>query len=179
MSMKANGIAHPSLLLLLVSVLLAFWPSQSQATEPATFKDWTVACEQPGTGTRQRCAMFQRFVRAEDKAMAATVYIRYAGNSSVPLLRVVTPFGVDLARGVAVKVDDAEQHPIAFRTCRPTGCEAVAGIGNVLLDLLQAGRTLRIAYRLLDQGQQTVPFSLLGFSAALKALQTATDAEGQ
>jgi invasion protein IalB len=177
--MKANGIAHPSLLLLLVSVLLAFWPSQSEAAEPATFKDWTVACEQPGDGTQQRCAMFQRFVRAEDKAIAATVYIRYAGNSSVPLLRVVTPFGVDLARGVAVKVDDSEQYPVAFRTCRPAGCEAVAGIGNVLLDLLQAGRTLRVAYRLFDQGQQTVPFSLLGFTTALKALQAASNAGGQ
>lgn len=177
--MKTNGIAHPSLLLLLVSVLLALWPSQFQAAEPATFKDWTVACEQPGDGTQRRCAMFQHFVRAGDKKLAASVFIRYAGNSSVPLLRVVTPFGVDLARGVAVKVDNTEQYPIAFRTCRPTGCEAVAGIGNVLLDLLQAGRTLRIAYRLLDQSQQTVAFSLRGFTAALKALQTTIDAGEQ
>ena len=177
--MKANGIAETALLSLLVAVHFALWSVPSRAAESAAFKDWVVACKQPAGAKERQCAMFQRFVRAEDKAMAAAVFIHYRANIEVPLLRVVTPFGVDLAKGVAVKVDDGEQYPVAFRTCRPAGCEAVAGIGNVLLSLLQAGRTLRVAYHLLDQGQQTVPFSLLGFTAALKALQAASNAGGQ
>ena len=85
---------------------LTFVTDAARAAETANFRDWTVACEEKAAEDGPGCTMYQRFVRASDGLAVGALFISQPPESSVPLMSVMTPLGVDLKRGVAITRDD-------------------------------------------------------------------------
>ena len=158
------------IVLALIAGVLGIFARAEAAAQTAAFQDWSVTCERTAASAEGRCTMFQQFIRASDGRAVSALFITMSPEGGPPLMSVITPLAVDVKKGVAVKVDGGEQYPVAYLTCRAGGCEAVAGIGEVLLAAMRAGNVFRAAYLPLGQRQQTVPFSLQGFTAAFDAL---------
>lgn len=148
----------------------------AQATQPVstlpggasslneTYRDWQVACVQQGTA--KRCVLSQQQAQQNGQRVLAIELNAPAGNTVAGTL--VLPFGLALASGVALQIDDkAAGQPLRFRTCLPAGCIVPVTFDAPTLTLLRAGTALKVKATA-DGGQETLfSISLQGFAAAL------------
>ena len=93
------------------------------------------------------------------------------GRSRAAADIVVGYLGIDAGVAGVGKVDEGTQFPLVMQSCTQQGCEAAVQIDGNLLPLLKAGKNLLIGFMSRPGGETiTVPASLNGFSAGLKAL---------
>lgn len=155
--------ARPVMELAQVDPLASTLPGGASALTE-TYQDWQVACSQQEAG--KRCALSQNQVQQNGQRVLAIELGAPTENAVSGV--VVLPFGLSLAAGAVLQIDDrpaAEALP--FRTCLPVGCVVPVTFDLDTVALLRAGVTLKVITTS-DAGQQT-PFtvSLKGFVAAL------------
>ncbi len=114
------------------------------------------ATEQPQTG--------QRVLTAE---------LRNAGGKVEGVL--LMPFGLDLAKGASLKIDEAAGPNLAFSTCLPQGCLAPISFDAKQVAALKAGANINVTTTALSPSQPVAfKISLKGFGAALDRITTLT-----
>ncbi len=151
---------------------LAFSSAALAAPEDGQkFGDWTARCESdpnnPAAGTR--CFVFQSVVDTEKDQ---PVMMFAVSRQPDPRAVIVLPLGIDLRSGIEMTVDEdyAKRHP--FTLCVQDGCQSHVKMDESLVGNFKRGLKGSIAFRALPGGQVVrVPFSLKGFTAALKSLQ--------
>jgi len=151
-----------------------------------TYKDWTVACrliEQAARSAETKqdrsassagapmriCAVSQQQV-TQNRQTVLTVEIRPDGDGLTGVM--ILPFGLALAKGVLLKVDDAGPGDlIAFSTCLPAGCLVPLQLDADMVAALRKGNTLSLLVS--DRGGQPLELaiSLVGFAAAYDRVQ--------
>jgi invasion protein IalB len=141
------------------------------------FGDWEVACAKAGTSTR--CAALQRqgTKAPSGQSVQRTIAIELAPVTNGAIGTLLTPFGVDLARGVVLRLDKSGP-PLPFKTCLPTGCVVVLQFGKEAVEALRSRTVLHISFVTAGDGRAIVlPVSLNGLGQALdrsKVLQSDT-----
>jgi len=134
--------------------------------------DWLVTCgvvpqgQAQGQGGGKACLLSQQQVDQSSNRRILSVELRPTDTGAAGTL--ILPFGLALARGVTIGVDDAAPgDPVPFGTCLPVGCIVRLPITGPLLDAMKKGTALRI--KAVAAGGQDTDFSasLSGFSAAL------------
>jgi invasion protein IalB len=75
-----------------------------------------------------------------------------------------------LPDGLALAVGAEPAWQVAWRTCAATGCEARLALSPPLLAALRRERAGTVRFALADGTQVRLPVSLLGLSAARRAL---------
>jgi invasion protein IalB len=135
-----------------------------------TFQDWQVACA-PSDGKR-RCAVLQQQAGQAAGGTGArqrlfAIELIPAGAAATGTL--ILPFGLDLAKGVSLKVGDKASAPaIAFRTCIPAGCIVPLEFGAQAVSALRTAPLLSATITEADNGRvSTLPISLKGLAQAL------------
>jgi len=173
-------MTHPTrgpIAALFCAMMLLAAPSFAQTAETRpdslteTYGDWTVTCGLDEATSTNICRMAQILSQGEQQILS--VFIRADDTApDTAIATMITPLGVDLAKGVAVVVDEIPLIEVGYVTCRQGGCIVRASLDGTILQTMQAGVAAKVAIGALDGSTLDVPVSLNGFTAAWQRLQT-------
>lgn len=129
--------------------------------------DWVVNCALAGEGQQARkvCAMSQDQQDGKSGQRVIAIELRPLPDASAATL--ILPFGLDLASGAALQIDDqAQGQPLPFRTCLPAGCVVSSTVDAKMMTSLRNGTALKVHVKA-DGGKETIfSISLKGFGGA-------------
>lgn len=145
-----------------------------------TFDDWNVNCRVAGTEAAPRSACVVRQVQMQQNTRKRLLAVNFVAQPEGALKgSLVMPFGLDLATGVKLRLDQGEPTPaIAFKTCMPQGCIIPIDWKAPSVQNLRVAATLNIEARSVDGTAMPLTVSLKGFSAALDRAITLAPAGG-
>ncbi len=149
----------------LLPLLFALSPA-AVADESKPYQNWGLQCPDEGP-----CVLSQRVFLQDAKTPLVTVAFVQLGEKKQLHLLLRVPLGVALSAGVQLQVDQGEAMRWPFSHCDREGCLAVQPMPEPLKAAFRAGREGHVTFGSLDGKGVSVPVSLLGFSAGLKALE--------
>lgn len=136
--------------------------------EVTHYQNWAVRCDQ-STGVKQ-CEMTQVVNGPNSDTPIMRVIMGNPPQIDVPAMVFVLPLGTQLARGLRISVDGGQPLRIPFRVCLDSGCRASMPIKSSLLSELKLGGNIKVAI-IGPQGEHIdLNVSLMGFTAAAKAI---------
>lgn len=157
----------PVLALLLAAVTAtAAPPDLPPAARVQPFRNWALVC-------RTDCVI-ETVVYAERPRSAALLRVLVSLDAAASQgwrLEVATPLPLYLPDPLLLAVGAEAVRDVPWRTCTATGCRARPVLDAVLLAGLRRERAGSATLTLVDGGRVRLGFSLLGFSAALRALE--------
>lgn len=115
---------------------------------------WQNACA--GDGEGRTCVTSQGIYREGGELMFG-IEVRTDSRNPGPLLRVITPLGLLLPKGVTVLADNVEVTSLSYERCAEKGCEAFAPLTPEMVAALTAGAEMEIQFwPAADKPQQIV-----------------------
>jgi len=149
-------------------------PPSAPGLEVRQFQDWAVRCSRPAEGAAEACEMLQQRQDEQGQTVLA-IAVGDVPNNDNPGMLMILPLGIELPPGAALKVDDGDEVPARIRRCLRRGCEVELLLEPNVLALLKSGTVANVLFQIPDeQGRPRtvgVPFSLLGFTAALDEIK--------
>lgn len=137
-----------------------------------TYQDWAISCQAQKETTN--CVMNQTQNSSKTGQRVLTVQLRNVAGGKVDGV-VLMPFGLDLAKGVSLKIDEAEAPALTFSTCLPQGCLALLSLDAKDIARLKAAGNLNISATALEPNQPvSFKVSLKGFGTALDRIGALT-----
>jgi len=130
-----------------------------------TLQEWTLSCD----GECQISTM----IAAADDPGAKVLELRVSGPAAARWLSITTSLPLYLPDRVGLVLGKNEPRLLVWRTCGTDGCEARAELEPDLLAELQRERAGSSALTLENGVQVRLGVSLMGFSAAYRALRAA------
>lgn len=155
--------------------LIPLVPTQAQEQEPVAdeaaqvevFGDWGKRCQVLQTSGEELCLIFQRLRLKENNQTVLYVTFGYPPMGQGPVMVLTTPLGVSLAAGVQLQVDGAgEPREVAYSVCVNDGCRASLLVGEELLNAMQQGEKLNVAFANAQNKSLGLSVSLNGFDEA-------------
>nr|VFK44805.1 MAG: Invasion protein IalB, involved in pathogenesis [Candidatus Kentron sp. TC] len=145
-------------------------PAPSEGPKPVSHGDWALRC--PAKDNKEPCSLSQRILVEVDGKKAPIVFFTFVYTGKPKALHAVLrlPLGISLPRGMSLRVDKNSPITGSFSHCDREGCLTVGKINPDLRKKLQAGQKAFITFHTLDGKPVTVPASLTGITAGLKAL---------
>ncbi|MBF9058610.1 hypothetical protein HKCCSP123_05385 [Rhodobacterales bacterium HKCCSP123] len=153
-------------------------PGSAQDTGPdalmETYGDWTVRCatDQSLEEPQRVCFMQQQLAaRGNDgqQRSVLTVFLALDQQTGTPLMTAVTPFGVDLAAGVDIAIDETIIE-LGYETCRPRGCFIREELPDDVIAAMRAGDEATFVIQFVGGQTVNAAVSLAGFSAGWQRL---------
>lgn len=140
------------------------------STLDETHGDWRVVCAAPQGNVQ--CAISQSQVSSENRQRVLTIELRAAEEGDAANGVLLLPFGLRLADGVALTVDEnPASQMLAFSTCLTAGCLVPLAFDAEAVSALRAGTTLFVNAAVNDNGQEIAfSISLTGFTSAFARL---------
>ena len=134
-----------------------------------SYQDWQINCATKDTSTHCTMVQMQADPKTRQRVLAMEIGRSSDGRFSAML---VLPFGLALAKGVSLRIDDGDEgNALGFTTCLPAGCLVPFAIDDVRQNALKAGATLNISATASDSAQPVAfGISLNGFSSAFARL---------
>nr|VFJ88093.1 MAG: Invasion protein IalB, involved in pathogenesis [Candidatus Kentron sp. LFY] len=136
--------------------------------KPIPYGDWALRCPVD----KNPCSLNQRILVEIKETKTPIVFFSfiYAGKpiSLHAVLRL--PLGIALAHGVNLQVDEGSPLTWDVSHCDREGCLTMGKISPELRKTLQAGKKVYVIFHTLDGKAVTIPASLKGITAGLKAL---------
>lgn len=102
--------------------------------------------------------------------MLLGVNVDYSYSKNFPVLIIKLPKNTLTKNGVGVKIDDFAPLQVPFSGCDEKTCQSIIKIDSELLDQMNNGRTMLVAFQKSENQQVTLPISLAGFDEAYKQL---------
>lgn len=132
-----------------------------------TYEDWDLSCQ---ATPKPVCAVSHQQTQQNGQRILAIELGK--GQDGGVAGNLVLPFGLQLAAGATLQVDDgAVGKPLPFSTCLPAGCLVPLSFDTKAAAPLRAGMTLKVTVRSLDQKDVALSVSLKGLAAALDRLK--------
>jgi invasion protein IalB len=154
-------------------IALAAIPANAQNPHGKKFKDWRVHCN-ASEGAPSTCIMVQEIVFKKTGKPILQFVIRYTQNPNAVIGDIILPLGIYLPAGVTMQIDNGQVFEIPVELCtdgRMRGCRARFSFDAALLAKVKAGGKANIIFQDSRQTPVTVPASLAGFTAGLKAIK--------
>jgi invasion protein IalB len=129
------------------------------------FRDWALRCP-TGAG----CSLEQRIFTPGAATPLMLLSLQRAGGERRLMAAVRVPLNVVLPEGLAIAVDGDAPQKVPFHHCREEGCFAIFPVPERLGRRLRAGTTALLTVQLLDGNRLSLPASLMGVTAGLRAL---------
>lgn len=156
---------------LIVAALLLSTLAQAEEPKPLeeqVFRDWALLCE-----AERACWLQQRVLIEGEQEPLMQVQFQWDGEPLTLIGLVRLPLGVALAPGVQLQADGQALQRLAFSHCDERGCYVLFAVTDALRKGLEAGRQGEVVFQILNGKTVTIPFSLLGMTAGLQALDRA------
>jgi invasion protein IalB len=147
---------HTLVLILLCAVPALADPPAAHAPPLRAFDDWRLDCRQ------EPCAIATSVAGADGSEV-----LRLASTGGA--LAVTTALPLHLPDGIVLAFGDRLVRPAPWRTCSASGCEATLPLDPELGQALRRERDGSATFTLVDGVAVRLPFSLIGYSAALRA----------
>ena len=129
-----------------------------------THGDWRVTCASP-KGVKA-CAFTQQQADKESRQLIIGIELKPTGPATAEGT-IILPFGLAVAKPVAMRIDDGAAQTANFRTCLPVGCVVPVAFDGALVARLRKGAMLNVTATT-DNGREAVfKISLNGFGSAL------------
>ncbi|KAB2701208.1 invasion associated locus B family protein [Brucella haematophila] len=168
---RALGLACTLAALLATPAFAAPLPGGA-STLQETYQDWTVSCQTQKDASA--CAIRQEQNSSQTGQRVLTVELRNVAGGKVDGV-ILMPFGLDLAKGATIKVDDAAGPNLAFSTCLPQGCLAPISFDAKQVAAIKAGANINVTATALSPSQPVAfKISLKGFGSALDRISNLT-----
>jgi invasion protein IalB len=135
-------------------------PPGAWADRVQTFRDWRLDCRDGP------CSATTAVTGADGSEV---LRLAVAGPEPGRSLTIGTALPLFLPDGMTLAIGEEPDRAVAWRTCGPGGCDAVVPVDPALLAALKRERSGRATFTLVDGVKVRLPFSLLGFTAALEA----------
>lgn len=152
-------------------------PAASSSTNPLhgqVFQDWTVRCEAvPASDgqTYEQCHMYQDWQEEDRQLRILHIAVAYPRQQPDQAVAVMTlPLGVYLPPGVTVQIDQGTPIKVAIERCEAVGCKAGFALEEQVLAAMRRGVKANVTFSDLRRQPLTIPVSLRGFTAGLRAL---------
>jgi len=151
-------------------------PTQGGTPRPTakvegSFGNWTLLCgkEANDAAAKERCSLVMPLVEKESQKLVFRVIVT-PGPENRLVLRVDTPTGIALPRGLEFSPDTKKIYRMAFQTCLPMGCKALLLVPDDLKkDILASKQGAITVYALNGKAVRTVT-TFTGFAEGLAAL---------
>lgn len=145
-------------------------PQNGAKIETQQFEDWVLRCR-PASQTQPRACRIQQNILADDSARTVLQIVagRF-GPEKVLGAIVFVPVGVRLPPGIRIQIGERPPRVFPFEICGPETCQARAILEGVFLQNLKAGLIGQVKFQNAAGRVRTIPFSLKGFTAAIRAL---------
>lgn len=167
------------------AVLLLATTVQAQGTLKGKYGDWQYRCDKPSASGAEQCILIQNVLdqsdinlavvvlKVEDTAATAEARKKDPKAATIrrPVLRVITPLGILLPRGLGLKIDDKEIGSTSFVRCLESGCVAEVDMDNGLIDGFRKGKVALFAIFLTPEEGRGLPVTLPGFEQGFALLQ--------
>ena len=147
----------------LFAASLAASPALAQRTAKARYGEWEMRCETPPGAAREQCYLSQSISPEERPNITLVVIVLKTADGKSRLLRVIAPLGVQLSKGLGLKIDDGEIGHAPFARCLPNGCFAEVDMDDKLIDQLSAGKTATLIIFQIPEEGVGIPMPLAGF----------------
>lgn len=129
-----------------------------------TYQDWAVLCQADEKG--RACVMTQQQRKQDTNQLVLAVELNKLAKDEIRG-NLVLPFGLRLADGVAIQVDDGPAEKLAFVTCLPAGCIVPLVFDTTMIKAVRSGTAIKVVAKAYDSGQSVqLAISLKGFAAA-------------
>lgn len=149
-------------------------PATAQGAGKRTrYGDWDVACDATGAN----CAMAQIGNDGTGTPVLEMVIrqldepLEVGERTATAVLDVITPLGVVLPEGLAIKIDDGPNESAPFQICTEQGCLVREPVDDDLISRLKRGNTARVSVIAANQGEVTAAISLKGFTKSYDSLK--------
>ncbi len=135
------------------------------------FGQWALVCAEPTSkDDTPPCNLVQALVEKETQKLVFRVSVGYGPKGNL-ILRIDSPTGVALQKGLEFSPGAVKIYRLPFQTCVPQGCSAVLLVGDDLKqDLQKSDKGTITVYALNGQAVQA-PTQLTGFADGLAALE--------
>lgn len=131
-----------------------------------TFDDWVLNCQATAKGTE--CGLLQ-VLSQQNGQRILSLSVNPKEASGTHLGSLVLPFGLELAKGVTLQLDEQTvSQPLAFKTCVPTGCIVPLSWTAQQYAGLQGAAQMKLVAQSVSNEPFAISVSLKGFSAAGK-----------
>lgn len=155
--MIRNVVAFASLLL----------STTTLAVTTEDFGSWSLLCNEQST-----CTLSQVVAKDKDASQIIMgVNVDYSYSPDFPVLKIKLPSNTMVDNGVGIKIDDNKAIQVPFSGCDELTCQSIVKIDSTMLDELQNGHSMLVAYQKSASFQMTLPVSLDGFADAFPKLQ--------
>lgn len=142
----------------------------AQGVAKAKHGNWETRCETPPGASAEQCAVVQSVIDAERPNITLVVIALKTADRKSRLLRVITPLGVLLPTGLALRVDKEDLGRMNFVRCLPNGCVAEVFLDDKLLAKLESGQEATFVLFETPEEGVGVPTPLAGFKDGFEAL---------
>jgi len=146
-------------------------PSGPQRIETVIYDSWRVICRDVvGVKDKKNCTAILQVAEPQQKRVVFTWVLGYDNKGTLTAV-FQTPVGVQLLRGLELKLGQAQVRRVSYITCSSRICEAVTPLNAVLLKEAMASKTATAtAYAMNGRGVQ-FSINMKGFDKAIEALQ--------
>lgn len=179
-----TGFALPAVGFL-AAALLAASPLKAQGTHKGQYGNWQHRCDKSAASGAEQCILIQNVLDQSDinlavvvlkvEDTAATAEARKLDPQAAPIrrpvLRVITPLGILLPRGLGLKIDDKEIGSTSFVRCLESGCVAEVDMDAGLIEGFSKGKIAYFAVFLTPEEGRGLPVTLPGFAQGFAQLQ--------
>ena len=131
-----------------------------------TYGDWVVRCTTPEEGSKV-CEMTQELKQEGSNQRVLAISIKPEKKDG---LTIIAPFGLSLAKGIKVEVDEVLLLMFPYKTALRGGCIGVADLSDKQVKRLVKGEQAAVLMYDMNNEEFRVDVSLEGFAAAWKRL---------
>ncbi len=171
------ALAGRAALVLVSAACIGQAPARAEEAQPSSMQevygDWSVNCGLTGAeGAKTRvCQMSQELRRKETNQLVLAIGISPGDDKVGAKTTVIAPFGLTLADGLRIELDEAELMKGSFATCVPAGCVVEIPLSNDVIKSLASGKTATAVTTIKASGEpMRTDFSLNGFATAWNRL---------
>ncbi len=154
----------------------------AEASKPAPEKpevtkndDWFVGCRKITVEgkTVKVCEMQQILEETSTGQAFIRISVIYPRGSTKPVLRILTPLGVLLQKGIAIKIDDAKPITLPFAICvgKPPSCIVDGIMEDSIVSAMKRGNAGTLTLSFGNNQVVEAPFSLTGFTKSIKSIE--------
>lgn len=136
--------------------------------------DWFVGCQDVKVdgGTIRACEMQQVLEETKSGQAFIRISLIYPRGRNQPLMRIFTPLGVLLQKGMIMQIDQRDPITMPFTICiaKPPACVVEGVLQDNMVEAMKRGNggTLKLTF---GQNQEVnAPFSLSGFTKSINEI---------
>lgn len=147
-------------------------PTGPLRTEQTAFDSWVVTCrEMVGDKNSKRCSASLQIVEPQSKQVAF-VWTLGKTPEGVPTGVLITPTGLNLSKGLELKMGTGAVRKLSFVACDPASCEATMPLDESVLRDARTGDAATATIIAKDGRAITFDIVNKGFDKALQAIRS-------